>query len=219
FGQGISVTLLQLANAFATIADGGVWRAPFWDQDQKPSLARQVIRAETAEKLVRMLEASVSDRGTGALARVVDWRVAGKTGTPQRVAPGGGYAENRFDGVFVGFAPVDDPEIVVAVRVEDPQQHKAGGTAAAPVFAEVVQASLPYLGRPPEETGIALAAFPGQSARNWPGPGWSLRAARRMARKAGATLLAHGHGWAVRARPLSPQRGKRWEVWFAEAAW
>jgi cell division protein FtsI (penicillin-binding protein 3) len=125
-----------------------------------------------------MLERAVSAGGTGLLARVPGYRVAGKTGTAQKVDPvAGGYSSDRFVAVFAGFLPAQDPRVVIVVAVDEPQTAHSGGTVAAPIFAEIGEAAMRYLGvvpserltrseSPPavaDEPGVALAPAAGDS--------------------------------------------------------
>ncbi len=154
FGQGISVTALQMASVFQTIANDGVRIPPrivagrtTADATWVPAAtapAEQVLSVDTAVKLQRMLESVVSEDGTGAAAAVEGYRVAGKTGTAERYDERcGGYC--GYTASFVGFAPAGNPRIVVAVAIQDPVRGIYGGTTAAPVFADVMTAALAEL--------------------------------------------------------------------------
>ncbi|SEM04088.1 peptidoglycan synthetase FtsI [Blastococcus sp. DSM 46786] len=152
-GQGVSVTTLQMASIYQAIANGGVRVEPRVVQSvtgadgrpaETPEPARtRVVSESTAEQMAYMLEAVVGPGGTAPLAQVEGFRVAGKTGTAQRANPecncyaGGGYVTT-----FVGFAPADDPQYVVAVDLERPTSSAEGGQVAAPVFADVMRAAL-----------------------------------------------------------------------------
>lgn len=154
FGQGIAVTPLQMVTATATIANKGVLMRPHLvkeirDQSGQvmeqfePEAVRQVIPTETAKELAIILR-SVVVNGSGSRAEVPGYRVAGKTGTAQ-VAEGGAYRDKRLAS-FVGFAPVDDPEIAAIVMLYNPKvQPKYGGVWAAPVFAAVSEDALTQL--------------------------------------------------------------------------
>jgi cell division protein FtsI (penicillin-binding protein 3) len=152
-GQGVSVTTLQMASIYQTIANGGVRIAPrIVDSvtsargkvvDAPKPEGTRVISQGTAEKMAYMLEAVVGPGGTAPLGQIQGFRVAGKTGTAQRANPacncyaGGGYVTT-----FVGFAPADDPKYVVAVDLERPSSDAEGGQVAAPVFADVMRYAL-----------------------------------------------------------------------------
>ena len=160
-GQEVTVTALQLALMIATVANDGVAMRP-WIVRQirepngqvveafRPEPLARVISREVAAELKTML-AGVIRRGTGRLAQVEDTPVAGKTGTAQKVE-GGVYSHRRFMASFVGFAPVDDPEIAIAVVIDEPHPAYYGGVVAAPVFREVVAQVLPYLAQQPRPT-------------------------------------------------------------------
>ena len=161
FGQGLAVTAVQAASVYATVANGGVRIAPHlvkgWtepDGTRTPGTepeSTRVVSAETAEQLCTMLE-SVVDDGTGSSAAVPGYRIAGKTGTSQNLATGG------FTASFVGFAPADDPQVVVAVILHDPQTSIYGGVVAAPVFSDVVSYALTALNVAP--SGVEPDLYP-----------------------------------------------------------
>jgi cell division protein FtsI (penicillin-binding protein 3) len=167
-GQGVSVTTLQLASIYQTIANGGVRVPPrvvdsltapdgrVTDSPDGPST--RVISADTAKKMAYMLEAVVGPEGTAPLAQIEGFRVAGKTGTAQRANPECGcYAGGGYVTTFAGFAPADDPKYVVAVNLERPTSSAEGGQVAAPVFAEVMRQALIAGGVAP--TGAARPEF------------------------------------------------------------
>jgi cell division protein FtsI (penicillin-binding protein 3) len=152
-GQGVSVTALQMASIYQTIANDGVRIAPRIVESvtapdgkvvETPTpKGTRVISKATADKMAYMLEAVVGPGGTAPLAQIAGFRVAGKTGTAQRPNPecncyaGGGYVTT-----FVGFAPADDPQYVVAVDLERPSSDAEGGQVAAPVFADILRYAL-----------------------------------------------------------------------------
>ncbi len=150
YGHGISVSLLQLARAYTIFAGDGELKSPtLIKQDGAPD-ARRVISKETAEAVRKMLEMAVQSGGTAPRAQVAGYRVAGKTGTAHKLE-GRGYAANRYISSFVGFAPVSNPRIVVAVMVDEPTAGQYyGGAVAAPVFSEVVGGALRLLGVAPD---------------------------------------------------------------------
>ena len=108
---------------------------------------RKVISPETAYEVRSMLEGVLGAGGTASEVEVPGYSAAGKTGTAQ-IAEEGGYSETRYVASFVGMAPVEDPEIVVAVMVNEPKYRNSGGQVAAPAFGEIAQFTLPYLGVP-----------------------------------------------------------------------
>lgn len=147
FGQGIQVTPLGLAAAYAAIANDGVYVKPRLLLNE-PVETRAVLSSEVARQMRDYLRAVV-DEGTGKLAEVKGYDIAGKTGTAQKVVPGKkGYAPGKYVASFVGFAPADNPRIVVLVVVDEPHNGYFGGTVAAPVFARITERVLVYLGVP-----------------------------------------------------------------------
>ncbi|MGY1643804.1 peptidoglycan D,D-transpeptidase FtsI family protein [Geodermatophilus sp. SYSU D00703] len=157
-GQGVSVTTLQMASIYQAIANDGVRIEPrvVGSVGGAPAAVPEgtrVVSRETAEQMAYMLEAVVGPGGTAPLAQIDGFRVAGKTGTAQRANPecgcydGGGYVTT-----FVGFAPADDPQYVVAVDLERPTSSAEGGQVAAPVFADVMRQALTADGIVPSGT-------------------------------------------------------------------
>jgi cell division protein FtsI (penicillin-binding protein 3) len=156
-GQGVAVTVLQMASVYATVANNGVLRSPTLlrgtvdarghvaKATRKPG--RRVLSAKTARSLSRILEGVVEEGGTGTLAALEEWRVAGKTGTarkPDNVR--GGYRPGAYVGSFIGYAPAEKPAVVVAVVIDEPTRGYYGGSVAAPVFREVTGTALRRLG-------------------------------------------------------------------------
>lgn len=163
FGQGVSVTALQVASVYATLANGGIRTTPTlvratidaegkWTAAPAPE-RRRVVSSAVAHHLRDMLEAATSREGTAPKAHVAGYRVAGKTGTAQRPNPrcgcyrGGGYTAS-----FVGFAPADRPQLLVEVVLQNPRRGHYGGVVAAPVFHEVMAFALKTLAIPPTGT-------------------------------------------------------------------
>ncbi|MBI4227599.1 MAG: penicillin-binding protein 2, partial [Candidatus Omnitrophica bacterium] len=158
-GQEVTVTALQLAVLAATIANDGVMMRPWLIQAVqdaegrmvqmgRPEVVRQVIAPAVAAELKAIMAGAI-ERGTGKQAAVAGYRVAGKTGTAQKVE-GGVYSHRHFVASFVGFAPVDDPQLAIVVMVDNPHPYYYGGVVAAPVFAQVVGQILPYLEQRPQ---------------------------------------------------------------------
>jgi cell division protein FtsI (penicillin-binding protein 3) len=166
FGQGISVTALQVASVYATIANGGVRVTPTVvsgtvgpDGTVTPRPApesHRVITARTARQVSDMLEAVTSDEGTAPLARIQGYRIAGKTGTAQRPGPHG-YQTGQYTASFVGYAPADDPKLLVEVVLQNPRAGHFGGLVAAPVFHNVMSFALQTLKIPPTGTKPPVA--------------------------------------------------------------
>lgn len=162
FGQGVSTTAIQQVAAVAAVANGGKLMEPhiiksITDPSTKtttvtePKVVRQVISEETSRQVGEYLEQVVSDQqnGTGKNAYIEGYRVAGKTGTAQKVV-NGKYSETKFMVSFIGYAPVDNPKIVLYIAVDEPNDRYAGGgTVAAPAFREIVLKSLRKMGVAP----------------------------------------------------------------------
>ncbi|HTL47502.1 MAG TPA: penicillin-binding protein 2 [Verrucomicrobiae bacterium] len=159
-GHEVMVTALQMANAYSVIANGGYLVKPYIiarveDQygvvlrEKKPEVVHQIIKPEVAKKMNDILVRVVQE-GTGKKAIIDGISVGGKTGTAQKVLPGGrGYSHNSFIASFIGFAPAEDPQLVMAVVLDDPKPSYYGGSVAAPVFKEVIEAGLLYMGYVP----------------------------------------------------------------------
>jgi cell division protein FtsI (penicillin-binding protein 3) len=150
YGYGLSVTPVQLAQAYAVIAANGLYRpVSLLRIDEKP-IARQVIKPQTAHSVMSMLEAVVGPDGTGKRATVAGYRVAGKTGTVKKYVPGG-YSEKRYTALFSGIAPVSEPRLVVVVLIDEPSDGEYyGGQVAAPVFSRISAGALRILAIPPD---------------------------------------------------------------------
>lgn len=170
FGQGVAVTPMQQVAAVAAAVNGGnlmvphiakAWINPDTQEVLKeiqPVVKRKVI-SEATSKQVRYALESVVALGTGRRAFVDGYRIGGKTGTAQKVGPDGHYLQNNHIVSFIGFAPADDPEIVVYVAVDNPKGIQFGGVVAAPIVGNIIDESLRHLGVkkrtdqiPPEET-------------------------------------------------------------------
>lgn len=150
YGYGLSVTPLQLAQAYAVVAADGLQRPISLLRLKQAPIARRVITAQTAGAVLSMLEAVVSAGGTGRQAAVAGYRVAGKTGTVKKFVPGG-YSADRYVALFAGIAPVTRPQLAVVVVIDDPTTGDYyGGAVAAPVFANVVAGALRILAIPPD---------------------------------------------------------------------
>ena len=150
YGHGISVSLVQLARAYSIFArDGDLMPISLVKVDTPPS-AQNVISAETARALRAMLESAVHPGGTAPRAQIMGYRVAGKTGTAHK-QENGAYAANKYVSSFVGFAPVSNPRLVIAVMIDEATDGQYyGGAVAAPVFAKVMEGALRTLGAPPD---------------------------------------------------------------------
>jgi cell division protein FtsI (penicillin-binding protein 3) len=150
YGHGISVSLLQLARAYTMFARDGELMPLSLVRVDAPLAGKQVISPATARKLRDMLELAVEPGGTAPRARVMGYRVAGKTGTAHK-EENGGYAEHKYVSSFVGFAPASDPRLVIAVMIDEPSAGQYyGGAVAAPVFSAVMGGALRMLGVSPD---------------------------------------------------------------------
>ena len=151
-GQGLAVTPMQMAAAYAAIANGGVLRPPrlvleAGGEEVAHGTARAVINEQTADRLRDMLEGVLAPGGTAAEVEVPGYPLAGKTGTAEKAVEGG-YSESDFVASFVGFAPAQDPELLVAIVVDEPRGSYYGGEVAAPAFGEIAEFALPASGHP-----------------------------------------------------------------------
>ncbi len=161
-GQEIGVTPIQMVSAIGAIANGGVLMKPYVVSEIRdargrvvkqilPQVKRRVVSPETARTVTTILEGVVTD-GTGGNAAIPGFRVAGKTGTAQKIDPRTGtYSATQFVGSFVGFAPADNPRLAMIVVIDEPHGEAWGGTVAAPVFRRVGEQVLNYLGVPSNE--------------------------------------------------------------------
>ncbi len=156
FGQGVSVSALQLTSAAAAIANDGILMKPYLVQaitDQNgrliqnfsPQKIHQVISARTARDLKRIMETVMTEGGTGVLAALEGYTVCGKTGTAQKVSTHGGYSKDKYIASFLGFAPAKKPEIVILVILDEPKKEHYGGIVAGPAFKKIAHQTLQYL--------------------------------------------------------------------------
>lgn len=155
-GQGELVTPMQMATAYAAIANGGVLRRPHIigaiDGRPRPEPAgHRVISATTAAEIRTMLKGVLAPGGTASEVSVPGYELAGKTGTASKIDPATGeYSESAYVASFIGFAPANDPKLLCAVVVDEPQNGSIyGGTVAAPAFGQIMSFALPYLRVPP----------------------------------------------------------------------
>jgi cell division protein FtsI (penicillin-binding protein 3) len=231
FGQGMTASPVQLASALATLANGGVRMQPYLvdavlDRDgavetrMDPRIDRRVVSEDVARATNLMMETVIEEGGTGTRARVPGYRVAGKTGTAQKVEDGV-YSPTKRVSSFVGFLPADRPEIAIAVSVDSPTVgSKYGGIVAAPVFAEVGAFTMRYLGVAPdpgeepaapveEPPAVAALEIVSDGQGGWILPdltGRSLRDALAGLGPAGLTLQVDGYG---RIAEQTPPPGAR----------
>ena len=150
YGYGISVTPLQLAQAYAAIGDHGRMRPVSLVALEQPADGAQVIGESTADDVRRMLEEVVRPGATGAKAAIDGYRVAGKTGTAWKFASGG-YSQDKYISIFAGLAPASDPQLAAVVVIDEPSgELYYGSDVAAPVFADVMSESLRLLAVSPD---------------------------------------------------------------------
>ena len=167
FGQGISVTNLQLAMATAAIANGGKLMDPILVRrvqsasgelvrEAAPRVRRQVVSAPVARTVAEMMIAVTEGNGTGVQAAFGAFSVAGKTGTAQKADPATGrYSLDSFIASFVGFVPAREPVLAIAVTFDEPAVDHAGGAVAAPVFRRIAESALNYMGITPDGSRVA----------------------------------------------------------------
>lgn len=151
YGHGISVSLMQLARAYTVFtSDGELKNVSLLKLEQPPESVR-VLSPATAQALRGMLETVTQPGGTAPRAQVLGYRVAGKTGTAHKLESHGGYAPDRYVASFVGFAPVSDPRLIIAVMLDEPSAGQYyGGTVAAPVFSRIMAGALRMLAVSPD---------------------------------------------------------------------
>jgi cell division protein FtsI/penicillin-binding protein 2 len=153
-GQGLAVTPIQMAAGYSAIADGGILKQPqlierIGGEKVSEPKGHRVISAHVAAQVREMLEGVLAPGGTASEVEVPGYTLAGKTGTAQ-VAENGTYSETNFIASFIGFAPAQNPQLLAAVIVDEPQGEIYGGSVAAPAFGEIAEFALPYLGIPQE---------------------------------------------------------------------
>ncbi|PLX89411.1 MAG: penicillin-binding protein [Desulfuromonas sp.] len=163
FGQGVSVTPLQLTSAVSAIANNGYLMEPYVVErmvdseggvvaEIQPRAVRKVISSEVAEQVTAMMVATTEEGGTATNARVPGFQVAGKTGTAQKVDPvTGGYSADKRVASFVGFLPAHAPRVTILVVIDEPQNGVYGGLLAAPVFARIASQTMQYLKVSPDQ--------------------------------------------------------------------
>jgi cell division protein FtsI (penicillin-binding protein 3) len=165
-GQEIGVTALQLACAMSAIANGGLLMKPYvtmeirdrngaMNRSSVPRVVRKVISPETAAR-VRKILVGVVENGTGKLAKSKEFTAGGKTGTAQKIEPNGTYSHSKFTASFVGFVPAEEPQLVIAVILDEPHGFYYGGVISAPVFKNVAADALKYLKNRQELTVLTL---------------------------------------------------------------
>jgi cell division protein FtsI (penicillin-binding protein 3) len=163
FGQGLTVTPLQLSMATAAIANGGYLMSPYVVEkvvdpfgqvkiENSARVRRKVVGRDVADRVREMMTTVTEAGGTGEKASVPGYKVAGKTGTAQKVDPvTGGYSMDRSVSSFVGFLPADDPRLVILVVLDEPTGVAYGGLTAAPLFSKIAGQAMRYLKVMPTE--------------------------------------------------------------------
>jgi len=150
YGYGVSVTPLQLAQAYAAIGDNGEMKPVSLVALDHAVDGDRVLSEDTALAVRRMLEEVVRPGGTGTKAAVDGYRIAGKTGTAWKFASGG-YSQDKYISIFAGLAPASDPRLATVVVIDEPGgEYYYGSDVAAPVFADVMSESLRLLAVPPD---------------------------------------------------------------------
>ncbi len=168
YGYGISVTPLQLAQAYGAIANDGVMQPVSLFAIDESARGERVVSEDTAMAVRRMLEEVVRPGGTGTKASVKGYRVAGKTGTAWKFSKGG-YSEDKYISIFAGMAPASNPRLATVVVIDEPGgELYYGSDVAAPVFSDVMSESLRLLAVPPDDMpardpGSVMQAMAGQS--------------------------------------------------------
>jgi cell division protein FtsI (penicillin-binding protein 3) len=253
FGQGVSATALQLVMAVSAVANGGMLMKPYVvekisdengvEMEQiSPQVRRRVLSSETAGVMARMMEGVATEGGTGMNAAVEGYRVAGKTGTAQKVDPvTRGYSVDKRTASFIGFIPADNPRLVILVVVDEPKTSPYGGVVAAPAFSAIAQQSLCYLkvapdpalktrhetieAKSPAPADVTIAAAEGTIDDGIEGtvmPDFrrmSMRQVMQTMGKRGLNVKLLGSGRATEQNPPPGQRiGPKDQVWVKFAA-
>ncbi|MCK5837576.1 MAG: penicillin-binding protein 2, partial [Desulfobacula sp.] len=171
FGQGVSVSAIQLISGISAIANGGNLMKPLLikkiissnGKDVKlfhPEIIRRVISSKTAQQVKQMMRLVVEEAGTGTKAAMDGYRVCGKTGTAQKALENRkGYSKHNYISVFGGFAPLDKPELAILVVVDEPRKQYYGGDVAAPAFKTIMAESFNYLNIPPGKIKPMMASL------------------------------------------------------------
>jgi cell division protein FtsI (penicillin-binding protein 3) len=171
FGQGLSVSAIQLVSATAAIANDGIRMKPYVVhavtsqsgrviEQTQPQVIEQAVSPEVAAIVRRIMQTVVTEGGTGTSASLQGYTVCGKTGTAQKIDSNGRYSLGKYTASFVGIAPVENPHIVVLVVIDEPTDEHYGGTVAAPVFQKIAHETLQYLNVPPNNPeGLIKAAL------------------------------------------------------------
>ncbi|MEE9614820.1 MAG: penicillin-binding transpeptidase domain-containing protein [Thermodesulfobacteriota bacterium] len=233
FGQGISVSALQLTTAMAAVANGGLLMKPYIVRsvrtaegaslvESNPVVVKRVISGATAETVTDVLVGVTEAGGTGEIAAIDGFEVAGKTGTAQKPdLTRGGYMKDKYMASFLGFVPARDPKLVILVTVDEPAGEiweMYGGVVAGPAFKEIAAETLSYLGVFPEGSGSPkrfeavapekplyreVSAEAVRAGRVPEFGGGTIRTVLREARAGSLNIDVIGSGRAVRQSPLA----------------
>jgi cell division protein FtsI (penicillin-binding protein 3) len=152
YGYGLSTTTIQLARAYATLANRGVMMPLSLLRVDSTPRGTRIVSESTSLQIQKMMEGAVHEDGTGSAADVPYYRIAGKTGTIHKFI-NGAYSEDHYTSLFAGFAPASDPQLVMVVTIDDPRRHGYyGGQVAAPVFSSVMAGALRLMNITPDDT-------------------------------------------------------------------
>ncbi len=166
FGYGVSVTPIQLAQAYAVLAADGVKRPITLVKREGAPEETRVLSESTARAVRAMMETVVSDIGTAKRAAIPGYRAAGKTGTAKKASGRHGYGGGRYQSVFAGMAPAGNPRLVMVVMIDEPRgKYYYGGLVAAPVFAKVMEGALRLFNVPPDDPEPSMLLAAGQAER------------------------------------------------------
>ncbi len=205
FGQGVSVTSLQLVTALSAIANGGYLMKPYVIEkivdpegtvieENKPEVVTRVISYDTSHQMKKILQ-NVVENGTGKKTQIPGFSVAGKTGTAQIPDPTfGGYHPDRYIASFIGFTPVEDPEIVMAVVVEAPRKKTHGGSVAGPIFKNIAEKVLFHIGVSPNNELVGMKVMPDLS-------GMTVRDILKWSEAEGIKVQVKGSGFVASQKP------------------
>ncbi len=172
FGQGMSVSALQLVTAVGAVANGGTLMKPYIVkavvdpngdtlQSFSPAPVHRAVSPKTARAVTRMMRMVVEEEGTGTQAALSGYTACGKTGTAQKVGAGGTYEKGKFVASFAGFAPVENPALAIVVVIDEPAREYHGGQAAAPAFRRIAQETLTYLNVAPSPSAGGMTVSRG----------------------------------------------------------
>jgi cell division protein FtsI/penicillin-binding protein 2 len=239
-GQGIAVTPLQLVQGLSALSNGGapvrpriIQKITAPDGTPRPLSPqpppRQVLSAATCRTVLAMME-NVVTNGAGTLAKIPGYRIAGKTGTAEKVKSGGGYAKNEYIASFVGIAPAEDPRFIVLVLIDTPHSNYYGSQIAAPVFKEIMQQTLTINGIEPNPPGGLLPPAAPREQKNQERSalktqissvpdltGLTMRECAKILQQNGLSLIPRGSGLARRQDPpafLAVKNQTAVTVWF-----